>query len=86
MTASTPPLVDIIKVALRVHVKQNIKGCDCGWAELGKDHRDHQARAVLDALEQAEQAAHYAATAATMTPEEVRATMGRVRARRQASR
>jgi len=40
----------VIAGVLRVHVKRTIKGCDCGWAELGKSHWDHQAAAVLDAL------------------------------------
>lgn len=38
----------------------------------------------MNSHKQAEQAAHYEATAATMSPEQVRATMVRVEARREA--
>jgi len=48
---TAPDLVEVVAEVLRVHVKRNIKGCDCGWAELGKSHWEHQARAVLTALE-----------------------------------
>lgn len=34
---------------LIAHQRFDIKGCRCGWAELGQSHAKHQAQALSDA-------------------------------------
>jgi hypothetical protein len=31
------------------HQRRGIKGCACGWSELGRSHAEHQARLALEA-------------------------------------
>jgi len=31
------------------HQRRDIKGCACGWSELGRSHAAHQARIALEA-------------------------------------
>ncbi len=46
----TPDMEAVIAEVLAEHTKRTIKGCDCGWAELGKSHWDHQAAVILAEL------------------------------------
>ncbi len=42
------PNVDAVAALLIEHARYDIKGCRCGWAELGKSHAVHVAK-MLDA-------------------------------------
>lgn len=40
--------IDKVATTLIQHSRTSIKGCHCGWAELGRSHAEHVAK-VLDA-------------------------------------
>ncbi len=48
MTEEPNLLVSVVADVLLQHTRYDIKGCHCGWAELGKSHALHVAK-VLDA-------------------------------------
>lgn len=48
MTDERNPNVDAVAALLIAHARYDIRGCRCGWAELGKSHAAHVAK-VLDA-------------------------------------
>lgn len=37
------------EAVLLAHLKQDIKGCTCGWAELGRLHQTHQVAMLREA-------------------------------------
>jgi hypothetical protein len=48
MTDEPNPTVDAVAALLIEHARYDIRGCRCGWADLGKSHAAHVAK-VLDA-------------------------------------
>jgi len=45
---TTDSVVDAVAALLIEHARFDIKGCRCGWQELGKSHAEHVAK-ELDA-------------------------------------
>lgn len=48
MTYEPNPYISVAADLLVQHMRYDIRGCHCGWAELGKSHAVHVAK-VLDA-------------------------------------
>ncbi len=48
MTDRPNPFISVVADLLVQHARYDIRGCRCGWAELGKSHAVHVAK-VLDA-------------------------------------
>lgn len=52
MSASSPRMTPVEQAAealLVAHQRFDIRGCLCGWAELGKSHPRHQVSVLRDA-------------------------------------
>lgn len=41
---------DVVRDTIMRHRKRTIQACDCGWAEVGRDHAEHLALAIEAAL------------------------------------
>lgn len=46
---TTDPVDQAAEAVLLAHLKRDIKGCTCGWAELGRLHQTHQVAMLREA-------------------------------------